>query len=111
MARIKGIQEFVETTATASITPPLPDHVTGDLLLVFAVGDNVISSFSAAGWTVGGQQQSSGTTTAACRAAWIYKLAANSNESITISSSSTTWTVTALALDGVNQSTPIDVSN
>ena len=111
MARIKGIQEFVETTATLSITPPLPDHVAGDLLLVFAVGDNVISSFSAAGWTIGGQQQSSGTTTAACRAAWIYKLAASSNESITIASSSTTWTVTALALDGVNQSTPIDVSN
>jgi hypothetical protein len=111
MARIKGIQEFVETTLTASITPPLPDHVTGDLLVVFAVGDNVISSFTAAGWTIGGQQQSSGTTTSACRAAWIYKLAASSNESITIGSSSTTWTVTALALDGVHQSTPIDVSN
>jgi hypothetical protein len=111
MARIKGIQEFVETSATESITPPLPDHLAGDLLLVFAVGDNVISSFSAAGWTIGGQQQSAGTTTAACRAAWIYKLAASANESITITSSSTTWTVTALALDGVDQSTPIDASN
>jgi hypothetical protein len=111
MARIKGIQEFVETTATESITPPLPDHIAGDLLLVFAVGDNVISSFSAAGWTIGGQQQSAGTTTTACRATWIYKLAASANESITITSSSTTWTVTALSVDGVNQSTPIDASN
>ena len=111
MARIKGIQEFVETTATESITPPLPDHVAGDLLLVFAVGDNVITSFTATGWTIGGQQQSAGTTTTACRAAWIYKLAASSNESLTVVSSTTTWTVTALTIDGVDQSTPIDVSN
>ena len=111
MARIKGIQEFVETTATESITPPLPDHIANDLLMVFVVGDNVISSFTATGWTIGGQQQSAGTTTTACRAAWIYKFAASSNETVTISSSSTTWTVTALSLDGVDQSTPIDVSN
>lgn len=111
MARIKGIQEFVETTPTDTITPPLPDHVAGDLLMVFAVGDNVITAFSAAGWTIGGQQQTAGTTSAACRGAWIYKLAASANESITITSSSTTWTVSALALDGVDQSTPIDVSN
>jgi hypothetical protein len=111
MARIKGIQEFVETTPTGTVTPPLPDHIAGDLLMVFAVGDNVISSFSATGWTIGGQQQTAGTTTAACRGAWIYKLASSSNESITITSSSTTWTISALALDGVNQSTPIDISN
>jgi hypothetical protein len=111
MARIKGIQEFVETTPTDTITPPLPDHIAGDLLVVFAVADNVVTAFSAAGWTIGGQQQTAGTTTAACRGAWIYKLAASTNESITITSSSTTWTVSALALDGVNQSTPIDVSN
>lgn len=111
MAAIKGILEFVETTATSSITPPLPDHTTNDLLLVFAVGDNVISAFSASGWTIGGQQQSAGTTTAACRAGWFYKIATSNNESITISSSSTTWTATALAIEAVNTSTPINVSN
>ena len=47
MARIKGITEFVETVATLSIDPPLPEHVSGDFLLVFAVCVGVAASLIA----------------------------------------------------------------
>lgn len=111
MARQIGRVEYVETTATASIQPPLPSHVAGNFLLVFAVGDNVITAFTATGWTIGGQLQSGGTTTSACRAGWFYKIAASSAETITITSASTTWCATALCYEGVHATTPIDVSN
>ena len=115
MGRIKGITEFVETTATTTITPPLPEHVSGDTILVFVVADNVATAFattgSSAGWTIGGQNQSAGTTTAACRAGWFWIVADTAAESLVVVSSSTTFTVTAIVIEGAHATTPIDVSN
>ena len=43
---------------------------------------------------------------------WFYKIAASSEESITITNSDTdTWSITAISIEGVHQSTPIDVSD
>jgi len=115
MARIKGKLEFVETTATTAVTPPLPEHVVGNLLLVFAVADNVVSAFtttgSSSGWIIGGQGQSPGTTTSACRAGWFYKIAESGDELLTLNSTSTTWVVTAICIEGTHPTTPIDKSN
>ena len=115
MARIKGITEFVETIATTTVTPPLPEHVSGDTILVFAVADNVVAAFattgSSAGWTIGGEQQSAGTTTSACRAGWFWTVADTATESLVLVTGSTTWAVTAIVIEGAHASTPIDVSN
>jgi hypothetical protein len=115
MARIKGVLEFVETTAAASITPPLPDHDIGNLLLVFVVADGVDTTFttteSSAGWNIGGQQQSSGLTTSACRAGWFYKTASSVDELFVVNSTSTTWAATAICIEGAHASIPIDASN
>jgi len=113
MARIKGITEFVETVATLAIDPPLPEHVSGDFLLVFAVADGVALALAATGWTIGGQSVSGGTTTSACRAGWFWKIAASSVETINIATTTTTttWVATMICIEGAHASTPIDVSN
>lgn len=103
----------METVATLSIDPPLPEHVSGDFLLVFAVCDGVANALSATGWTIGGQSVSGGTTTSACRAGWFYKIAASAAETITIATTTTTttWVATMINIEGAHASTPIDVSN
>src|SRR3989304_1225633 len=115
MAIIKGKIEFVETVAATAVTPPLPEHVIGDLLLVFAVADNVVTAFtttdSSSGWTIGGQSQSPGTTTSACRSGWFYKVAESAEELLVLNSASTTWAATALCIEGANTTTPVDASN
>lgn len=115
MAKIRNKDFNIQTSNVSSVTVVLPPHVTGDLLLVFAGKDDATGTdptTATSGWTRGGSGVSAGSTTAAVRCAWFYKVAASADEPdlVITSSDSDTWSIIAMSIEGAH-ATPIDASS
>lgn len=114
MPAIRSKDFYLKTANVSSISIPIPEHQTGDLLLVVAGKDDATGTdptTATSGWTRGGSGVSAGATTAAVRCAWFYKTAASAAEAdlVITSSDADTWSAIVVVLTGVH-ATPIDAS-
>lgn len=91
---------------TASITPVLPAHVSGDLLLICITQDVATTAISTAtsGWAMIGTQSASG----GCRQAWAYKIAASGAEpDPTFAGTNDDWITQTFVIKDADATTPI----
>jgi hypothetical protein len=102
-------------TANDRIELAIPTHVAGNLLLAIASLDANNGPFTmvTAGWTPGGENSQGATGNNTIRGAWWWKLATSSSEpapliTVPIAEDLCGWIG---VISGVNQTTPIDVSN
>ena len=114
MAKIRAYDFNIQTGNVSSVSVVMPPHETGDLLFVVAGKDDATGgdpTTVTSGWTRGGSGVSSGTTTAAVRCAWFYKIAASAAEPdlVITSTDADSWSIIAVSIEGAH-ATPIDAS-
>ena len=110
MAYVSSIPTEETFTAAATATPVLPDHVTGDLLLICLTQDGAATTITTAtsGWAMIGTQAASGGS----RTAWAWKIAASGAEpDPTFSGSTDEWISTIFVVKDADATTTIDVNN
>lgn len=112
MPKIRATDFNIQTGNVSSVTVVMPEHATGDVLLVFAGKDDATGSdptTATSGWLVGGSGVSGGATTAAVRAGWFIKRATSAAEPdlVITSSDADTWSIIAMAIRGAGPSKTI----
>jgi hypothetical protein len=95
--------ETVPTTATA-VPEEMPEHETGDLLVVKATNDNGNATIAASGWTEIGTQERHLQQ----RTAWFYKIATSDSETISITGDNRAWNIDVVTIRDFDASDPIE---
>ncbi len=103
MAYVVRSASWKQAVASASVTPEIARHSTGDLLLLCVTQDGGGTTIAATGWTSIGTQAAS----AGCRTAWLYKIATSDSETPEITGSNDSWIVMSMVVRGYDATTPI----